>query len=149
MKIFIGADHNGFEFKDKLAQALRLAGHEVVDEGDINLDPNDDFPEYASKVVSNLLAANDLQARGILISGSGQGMCMAANRFKGIRASLCWNTSEARATRNDDDSNILCLSSHYLSVEEAGSIMASWLATPFAGAPRFIRRIQQLDQLTP
>ena len=147
MKIYIGADHNGFEYKNQLSQALTLAGHEVIDEGDVSLDPNDDFPQFASKVVNELLAAHDPNARGILVCGSGQGMAMAANRFKGVRAALCWNINEARASRNDDDANVLCLSSRYLSLEEAGSIMATFLATPFAGAPRFTRRIQQLDQL--
>jgi ribose 5-phosphate isomerase B len=147
MKIFIGADHNGYEYKGQLAKALELAGHEVIDEGDLTIDPNDDFPQFASKVVTALLGANDPEVRGILVCGSGQGMCMAANRFKGIRAALCWNINEARASRNDDDANILCLSSRYLSLEEAGSIMATFLSTPFAGAPRYVRRIQQLDQL--
>jgi ribose 5-phosphate isomerase B len=147
VKIFIGADHNGFEYKSQLAKALELAGHEVVDEGDLTIDPNDDFPQFASKVVNALLGANDTEARGILVCGSGQGMCMAANRFKGIRAALCWNINEARASRNDDDANVLCLSSKYLSLEESGSIMATFLSTPFAGAPRYVRRIQQLDQL--
>ncbi|HTB49246.1 MAG TPA: RpiB/LacA/LacB family sugar-phosphate isomerase [Verrucomicrobiae bacterium] len=148
MKIFIGADHNGFEYKSKLSQALTMAGHEVVDEGDVSIDPNDDYPQFASKVVTEMLTSGDPEARGILVCGSGQGMCIAANRFKGIRASLCWNQNEARAARNDDDSNILCLSSRYLSLEEAGSIMTTFLTTPFAAAPRFTRRIQQLDQLT-
>ena len=76
-------------------------------------------------------------------------MCIAANRFKGIRAALCWNQAEARAARNDDDCNILCLSARYTSLEEAGSIVSTFLATPFAGAPRFKRRINQLDELNP
>ena len=147
MKIYIGADHNGFEYKQKLSEALQKAGHEVVDEGDLSVDANDDFPQFAGKVVNELLAANDPEVRGILVCGSGQGMCMAANRFKGIRASLCWNQNEARAARNDDDSNVLCLSARYTSLDEAGSIMATFLATPFAGAERFKRRIAQLDQL--
>ncbi|MEO7364408.1 MAG: RpiB/LacA/LacB family sugar-phosphate isomerase [Candidatus Saccharimonadales bacterium] len=147
MKIYIGADHNGFEFKQKLSEALTLAGHEVVDEGGTSIDPADDFPQFAGKLVSALLGDPDKEAKGILICGSGQGMCMAANRFKGIRASLCWNLNEARSARNDDDSNVLCLSSRYLSLEESGSIMATWLTTPFAAAPRFIRRLEQLDQL--
>lgn len=128
-------------------QALQMAGHEVIDQGDVTVDPNDDFPQFAAKVVQALLGANDPAAKGILICGSGQGMCMAANRFKGIRAALCWNVNEARASRNDDDANILCLSSRYLSLEESGSIMATFLGTQFAGAPRFQRRIQQLDEL--
>ncbi len=147
MRIHIGADHNGFEFKQQLSAALKLAGHEVVDEGDVNIDPNDDFPQFAGAVVNALLDDDDKNSKGILICGSGQGMVMAANRFKGVRASLCWNLNEARSARNDDNSNILCLSSKYLSLDEAGSIMATWLSTPFAAAPRFIRRLEQLDQL--
>lgn len=148
MKVYLGSDHNGFEYKNQLAAALKQAGHEVIDQGDETLDANDDYPQFAGKVANALLADSDPGARGILVCGSGQGMCMAANRFKGIRAALCWNQAEARAARNDDDANVLCLSSRYTSLDEAGSIMASFLATPFAGAPRFKRRIQQLDELS-
>lgn len=148
MKILLGADHNGFEYKQKLAVLLSQAGHQIVDESGPTLNPEDDFPTYAGKVVHELLADGDSQTHGILICGSGQGMCMAANRFKGIRASLCWSVEEARAARNDDDSNVLCLAARYLSLEEAETIVNTWLATPFAGAPRFRRRIEQLDQLT-
>ena len=148
MKIYLGADHNGFEYKQKLADLLINAGHEVIDDSANKLNSEDDFPQFAGKVVNDLLAANDPNARGILICGSGQGMCMAANRFRGIRASLCWNIEEARAARNDDDSNVLCLAARYLSIEETEEITNVWLATPFAGAPRFERRIRQLDELT-
>jgi ribose 5-phosphate isomerase B len=149
MKVYLGADHNGFEYKNQLASALKQAGHEVIDEGDESLNAEDDYPQFAGKVANALLADSDPEALGILVCGSGQGMCMAANRFKGIRAALCWNQAEARAARNDDDANILCLSSRYTSLDEAGTIMATFLATPFAGAPRFSRRIQQLDELNP
>lgn len=148
MKIYIGSDHNGYQYKQDLAAALRNGGHEVVDDGNVAIDPNDDFPQFASKVVNDLLVDTDPDAKGLLICGSGQGMSMAANRFKGIRASLCWNLEEARASRNDDDSNVLCLSSRYLSIDEAQAIVSTFLQTPFAGAPRFTRRIQELDQLT-
>ncbi|HVX48377.1 MAG TPA: RpiB/LacA/LacB family sugar-phosphate isomerase [Candidatus Saccharimonadales bacterium] len=147
MKVYLGADHNGFEYKNQLASALKQAGHEVVDEGDENLKADDDYPTFAAKVAHAVLSDGDSEARGILICGSGQGMCIAANRFKGIRAALCWDQTEARAARNDDDCNILCLSSRYTSLEEAGSIMATFLSTPFAAAPRFIRRIEELDKL--
>lgn len=149
MKIYLGADHNGVEYKQKLADLLSNAGHKVIDDSANKLNPEDDYPKFAAKVVNDLLTANDPNARGILICGSGQGMCMAANRFRGIRASLCWNIEEARAARNDDDSNVLCLAAHYLSIEETEAITNAWLATPFAGAQRFKRRIRQLDDLTP
>lgn len=147
MKVFIGSDHNGFAYKQELADFLRRSGYEVVDEGDIRLDPQDDFPQFAAKVVNDLLASKDPGARGILVCGSGQGMCMAANRFKGIRASLCWNVAEARAARNDDDSNVLCISSRYTNLLDAQAIVTVWLTTPFAAADRFVRRIKELDQL--
>lgn len=147
MKIYIGADHNGFDFKREISDFLKRSGYEVIDDGDAKRDKDDDFPQFAGRVVSSLLADGDPESRGILICGSGQGMCMAANRFNGIRASLCWNLDEARAARNDDDSNVLCLSSRHLSIQDTLPIVTTWLQTPFAGAARFKRRIQELDNL--
>ena len=148
MKIFLGADHNGFDYKARLVERLKADGHDVVDCGDLERDQNDDFPKFASQVVTALLSDKDKDARGILICGSGQGMCMAANRFKGIRASLCWDQEEARSSRNDDDSNVLCLSARSIDFNTAVSITNTWLSTPFAGASRYKRRLQQLDELT-
>jgi len=147
MQVFVGADHNGYEYKRQITDFLTRSGHEVIDEGDVSRDPQDDFPQFAGRAVNALLDSKDPDAKCILICGSGQGMCMAANRFKGIRASLCWNVSEARAARNDDDSNVLCLSSRYTNLKDAEAIIMTWLATPFAGAERFKRRITELDQL--
>jgi ribose 5-phosphate isomerase B len=147
MKIYIGADHNGFEMKGELLDKLAAAGYEVVDKGDKELKPDDDFPQFASRVVMAMKSSDDPEPYGILICGSGQGMCMAANRYKGIRASLVWNVDEAHAARNDDDSNVLCLPARSTSLSEAVKIAEAWLATPFAGAPRFKRRLIQLDKL--
>lgn len=147
MQLFIGADHNGFAMKAGLATALRAAGYDVFDEGDVQLDPADDFPQFAAHVVQAMQASKDTDARGILICGSGQGMCMAANRFKGIRASLVWDVAEAHASRNDDDSNVLCLPARFVDTQAAVKIAEAWLATPFAGAPRFKRRIKEMDDL--
>lgn len=147
MKVYIGADHEGFEYKGQLAQALQQGGHEVIDVGNTGIDPNDDFPQFAKELATQLKIANDPEARGILISGDGNGMAVAANRFTRIRASMCWNLNSARAARADDDSNVLCLSSRYLSLEEAGTIMATWLATPFGADPNAQRRIELLDNL--
>lgn len=147
MQIFIGADHQGFQLKSRLVMLLTRAGFEVSDEGDEKLDPDDDFPVFAGKVVSAVLSSDDHDARGILICGSGQGMCMAANRHKGIRACLAFDVASARSARNDDDSNVLCLPSSVLKTEAAESIVRTWLDTPFAKAPRYIRRIRQLDEI--
>lgn len=147
MKIYIAADHNGFDMKRDLTEELTAAGYAVVDEGDKVRDPDDDFPQFASRAILALKASDDPDARGILICGSGQGMCMAANRYKGIRASLVWSLEEAHAARNDDDSNVLCLPARYMTLSEAIKIAETWLATPFAGAPRFKRRNKELDRL--
>lgn len=147
MKVYIGADHNGFEMKAKLSQELTNAGYDVIDEGDKALTPDDDFPQFAERVVRAMQGSSEPQPLGILICGSGQGMCIAANRFKGIRASLVWDIEEARASRNDDDSNILCLPARYINVAEAIRLAEAWLSTPFAGAARFKRRIHELDSL--
>ncbi len=147
MKIFIGTDHNGFALKNMLLEKLHAAGFETVDAGDEQLDPADDFPQFASRAIAQLKAEGTDNARAILLCGSGQGMCMAANRYKGIRASLCWDVAEARAARNDDDSNVLCLPARALNEAQILQVAEAWLATPFAGAPRFKRRIQELDNL--
>lgn len=147
MKIYIGADHNGFDMKRKLVEELIAAGFSVIDEGGEARNPDDDFPQFAARVVMAMKASDDNEPLGILICGSGQGMCMAANRYKGIRASLVWSIEEAHASRNDDDSNVLCLPARYMSVQEAIKIAEAWIATPFAGAPRFKRRIRELDKL--
>lgn len=147
MKIYIGADHNGFELKKHLNDFLRRSGYEVIDEGDKTLVTTDDFPQFAGRAINALLADGDAESKAILICGSGQGMCMAANRFKGIRASLCWDEREARMSRNDDDSNVLCLPARILNERETESVVVTWLNTPFAGATRFKRRIKELDEL--
>lgn len=147
MKIYIDSDHNGFDLKHKLVEYLQRSGYNVVDVGSGGFDPDDDFPYAAARVVQNMRESGLSTSRGVLICGSGQGVCIAANRFKGIRASLCWDNREARAARNDDDSNVLCLPARMIDEEKAKAISHVWLETAFAGAPRFKRRIAQLDEL--
>lgn len=147
MKVYIGADHNGYHMRGNLAERLRGDGYDVIDDGDKQLDPADDYPVFAQKVVADILSSKDTQAKGILICGSGQGMCMAANRFKGIRAALIYDDDSAMASRNDDDSNIACIAARYLSEDDVYNVVKTWLETPFAGAPRFKRRINELDEL--
>jgi len=147
MKIYIGADHRGFQLKQDLIGRLRRDGHEIIDEGDRRLDPDDDFPKYAAKVAHAVRQDNDPQARGILSCGSGQGAVMAANRLTGIRACIGYNREAVQASRNDDDSNVLCLPADDMKSERAYEITELWLRTPFAAAPRYIRRIQELDEL--
>lgn len=148
MKIYIGADHRGFELKAKISDFLRTRGHEIVDVGDQKLDPQDDYPMFAGRLATSLLASPEPDPKGILICGSGQGVVMAANRFKGIRASLVWNEYEAKSARSDDDSNVLCLPAHEMTdFNKAADLITIWLNTPFLGAERYARRIRELDNL--
>ncbi|MDQ3158734.1 MAG: RpiB/LacA/LacB family sugar-phosphate isomerase [bacterium] len=145
MKIFLGADHKGWKIKEGLELYLKDEGYDVVDVGDKELNPNDDFPKYSAKVAVGVLSEKD--AKGIVLCGSGQGVCIAANRFKGIRASLVWNKYEAHSSRNDDDANVLCLPSHEMDFDKAKELVDVWLSTQFESVSRRIRRIKQLDEL--
>ena len=147
MIFYIGSDHNGKELKDHLLAYLLRSNYQVIDKGDKKFDPTDDFPLFSAQVVNAIKQSEDADPRGILICGSGQGMCMAANRFKGIRAALCWNIQEAHSARNDDNANVLCLSASSTSQDEAEAIVNVWINTAFAGAPRYIRRLKELDDL--
>jgi len=147
MKIYIGADHRGYQLKQDLIERLRRSEYQLVDEGDKKLDPDDDFPRYALRVASAVREDADQDARGILLCGSGQGAAMAANRLKGIRACVGYNRDAVRAARNDDDSNVLCLPADDMNSEQAYEIIDLWLRTAFAGAPRYLRRIKELDEL--
>lgn len=146
MKIYIGADHNGFQLRNNLLEYLRKAQYDVDDEGDFRMDPKDDYPQFASRVATKVLMSEDPDPRGILICGSGQGMCMTANRYRGIRAGIGYDIESARAIRNDEDSNILCLPARSLPKDQAKVIIEAWLDTPFAAAPRFIRRMKEMDE---
>ncbi|MCY1310886.1 putative sugar phosphate isomerase YwlF [compost metagenome] len=96
-----------------------------------------------------MIGDEDKDPRAILLCGGGQGMAMAANRFRGIRASVIWDAHEAKMTRNDNDSNVLCLPARVLEDDDAAwkGIIETWLNTSFAGAPRYVRRNAQIDEL--
>lgn len=149
MKIYLGADHQGFAMKEKVFAYLAKRGHKVEDVGDKELDPNDDFPQFAQLAAIKVLGDEDPDPRAILLCGGGQGMCMAANRFSGIRASVIWDEHEAKMTRNDNDSNVLCLPSRVLENDdqEWQKIIDAWLTTPFANAERYRRRNVQIDEI--
>lgn len=147
-KIIIGADHRGFHLKNQLIVELKARGYEVIDKGDEKLDPEDDYPQFASRVVREMLD-NNYDATGILICGSGQGMAMAANRHKGIRAAVAWDKVQARLARNDDNANVIALPAdiYEKNIEGAISVIETWINTPFESIPRRTRRISQMDEL--
>lgn len=150
MKLFLGADHGGFYLKEKIFAYLAKHNYDVEDVGDSELDPKDDFPEFAQMAALRVLGEDEkLEPRAILICTGGQGMAMAANRFHGIRAAVIWDAFEARECRNDNDSNVLCLPARVVEADDGlwEGILETWLNTPFAGAARYKRRNAQLDGL--
>jgi ribose 5-phosphate isomerase B len=150
MKIYLGSDHRGFHLKERVFAYLSKHDYDVHDIGDTVLDPQDDFPEFAQAAALRIIGEEEKNdPRAILLCGGGQGMAMAANRFRGIRASVIHDAHEAKMTRNDNDSNVLCLPADQLEHDEEAlfGIIETWLNTPFAHAPRYVRRNRQLDEL--
>lgn len=150
MKVYLGSDHNGFHLKEKVFAYLAKRNVPTEDVGNTELDPNDDFPQFAQMAALKVIGDEDSDPRAILLCGGAQGMAMAANRFKGIRASVIWDSEEARMTRNDNDSNVLCLPARVLEQQDDQvwqDIVDTWLHTPFATAPRYKRRNDELDEV--
>jgi len=147
MKIFIAADHNGFFLRNNLIQYLKRAGYDVQDDGGAKLDPEDDFPILAARVVHDILSSDNPDPRGILICGSGQGMCMAANRYKSIRACMGYDRESIKASRKDENSNVLCLAARVLEKDKINMLVETFLVTPYERLPRYERRLQEMDNI--
>jgi ribose 5-phosphate isomerase B len=144
-KIFIGADHAGFKLKEAVKKWLSKSGYTVVDCGAVKLDPKDDYPDYAAKVAKKVVATKN--AWGILVCGSSEGVCLAANKVTGIRAVNVYDVDPAKKSREHLDANVLCLSGWYLWQNQALSITKTWLTTPFSGEARHVRRIAKIAKL--
>ena len=142
MKIAIGSDHAGFQYKEKIKEFLRTLGHDVTDFGTDSEEPVD-YPLFC-RPVALAVARGDVD-RGIVLGGSGNGEAMTANRVKGVRCALCWNTESARLGRLHNDANVISLGQRMMSEVEAIEIVRVWLDTEFEGG-RHLRRIQMLDE---
>ena len=146
MKIYLGADHGGYELKNALREHLHHAGHDVEDLGAKSLDPEDDYPRYAFDVASKVLGGSDGDL-GILLCKSGQGMAIAANRVGGIRAAIAWDTDTAKHARRDDNVNVLVLPALFLNQDEALAVVDAWLKSEFSRNPKYQRRLDQIEHL--
>jgi len=142
MKIGIGSDHAGFEYKERIKQLLRELGHEVRDFGADSAAEPVDYPNYI-RPVAEAVARGDME-KGIVLGGSGNGEAMVANRVRGVRCALCWNLESARLSREHNDANVLSLGQRMLPPDLALEIVRVWLNTPFAGG-RHERRIREID----
>jgi len=141
-RIFVGADHVGFKLKNRLVDELKKLGYEPIDVGPKQLDPADDYPDYA-KPVAKAVSSGAVQ-RGVLTCGTGLGMSYAANRFPKVRAAVVWSPEIAELSRKHNDANILVLPSRFVSEDESLEILRKWLTTPFEGG-RHQRRVEKIE----
>lgn len=143
--IYISSDHRGLNLKDYLVKELTTEGVEITDMGPKSMDPEDDYPDYAS-LVAKKVQEND-QDKGIVICANGVGVSITANKFNGIRATLSWTPEHAQSSRKDDDSNVLALPSDYITKESALETALLWINTPFSNEDRHIRRIKKIKDI--
>ena len=141
MKIAIGSDHAGFEYKAKIIEFLQGIGQSPTDFGTHSKAPVD-YPLFI-RPVAEAVARGEFE-RGIVLGGSGNGEAIVANRIRGIRCTLCWNADSARLARQHNNSNLLSLGQRMMSIETALQIVKIWLETPFEGG-RHQQRIELID----
>jgi ribose 5-phosphate isomerase B len=144
MKIALGSDHAGFEYKTAIKQLLIAAGHEVHDFGTNSTEPVD-YPDFVGPAAKSV--AEGRFERAVVLGGSGNGEAITANRFKGVRCALCWNLETAKLGRQHNDANVISIGQRMISQDLALEIVRVWLETPFEGG-RHIPRLKKLDQLT-
>lgn len=143
--IYIGADHAGFELKEAVTEYLRYLNIPFEDLGPKTMIPDDDYPEIAH-TISEAVAKNPEEHRGILFCGNAVGVCIVANKHATIRAGIGYNLQAAETMRTDDDANILCLAGRILQPDFAKAITRKFLETTFSEDERHIRRIAQISQ---
>ena len=144
MKIHIATDHAGLDLKNIIRDYLISKGHEITDHGAHEYDALDDYPDYIFPCAKAV--ASDLESRGIILGGSGQGEAMAANRVKGVRAAVFYNgpVEIVKLSREHNNANILSLGARFMTEEEIYGVIEMWLDEPFGGG-RHQRRIDKLD----
>lgn len=144
--LYIGADHRGYKLKDVLKIYLKELSLEFEDLGALELNPGDDYPDFALAVAKKV-ADNPEENRGILICGSGVGVDIVANKIKSIRSALCFDAAQAKASRNDDNANVLSFASDFIAEEKAKEIVKVWLQTPYAKLEKYERRINKIKNI--
>lgn len=142
--IFIGSDHAGFSYKEKLKLILNEKKLTYQDMGNTENDPDDDYPDFAALVAKKV--RENSNHRGILVCGTGIGMCIAANRYKGIRAVNAVTAKQAQMARRHNNANILCLGESTVPFWIAKKVLTAWLTTKFDIAVRHRRRVSKLDR---
>jgi ribose 5-phosphate isomerase B len=141
MKIIIASDHAGFSYKTILVNELREKGYEIIDLGTYNEDPTD-YPDHATDVANALFKKEGEKA--IIICGSGVGVCVAANKFRNIRAGVCHDTYSAHQCVEHDNVNVLCLGQRVIGIELAREIVYAFINARFNSTPRYLRRLEKI-----
>ncbi len=142
-KIFIGSDHAGYELKEKIKKFLLNEGFSFEDIGAKDFNPVDDYPDYAALVAKKVAQNN---GAGILICSSGVGMCITANKIKGIRAINAFSVEIAEISRIHNNTNVLCLGQDFIKEDLAKKIVKRWLETDFSGVERHQRRVEKIAE---
>jgi ribose 5-phosphate isomerase B len=143
MRVHIGGDHAAYDLLGELVSFLEAEGHEVTNHGPHAYDAEDDYPVFVLRAAEAVAA--DPESLGVVLGGSGNGEQMAANKVKGIRSALCYNEELARLAREHNDAQVLSIGARMTAVEEAKTMVATFLATPFSKAPRHQRRIDMVN----
>ncbi len=145
MKIFIGADHRGYNLKEKVIKFLKQKKYDVADVGTHQKNKSCDYPQFSFRVAQGV--AKNKNAYGILICMTGIGHSIAANRIPGVRAALCYNKKAAQLSREHNNSNVLIVGSKFVSQKEIFEIVEVWLRTSFEKG-RHLRRVNQIDRMS-
>lgn len=144
--IYIGADHRGFELKEKLKEFLRNEGYEFYDVGALKYDKGDDYPDFAYEAALKV-AEDPENNRGILLCGSGMGMDVVANKVRGVRATVAYSRDATAHARANDNINVITLAADVIGFEAAKEYVRVFLNTPFSGAERHLRRLQKIAEI--
>ncbi|HET9116865.1 MAG TPA: ribose-5-phosphate isomerase [Pseudonocardiaceae bacterium] len=144
MRVYLGSDHAGFELKAFLLKHLTSLGHEVVDVGPADFDPDDDYPPFCFETARRVVA--DSGSLGVVIGGSGNGEQISANKVAGCRAALAWSIETAKLAREHNDAQVVGIGARMHSPAEAAEIVETFLVTPFSGGERHARRIALISE---
>ncbi len=143
--LYSAADLAGYPLKEELKPYLAELGFEVIDLGNEQLDPSDDYPDFAFRLAQNVVENED--SKGILICGTGQGVCISANKVDGIRAALVYDEFTARSAAEHLNANVICLGGRVLDDDIAKKLVKMWLETEFSNEERHLRRLEKMENI--